>query len=78
MTAREEVIAQVLSRWAEGLDLPVTVRQLAGLAVEVDRELRWQEPRLRPRVPVLKPRSTADDARLIAARLEASFRGGAQ
>lgn len=78
MTAREEVICQVLARWADELDLPVTVRQLAGLAVEVDRELRWQEPHLRPRVAGSKPRSTPDDARLIAARLEASFRGGAR
>jgi len=72
---REQVIYQALVSWAERLDLPVTVGQLAAFAVEVDRELRWLEPRLYPARPPLKAGATADDARRIAARLEASFKG---
>jgi hypothetical protein len=60
---------------AERLDLPVSIQQLAASTAEVDRELRRVEPRLKPVRPPLKSGCGPDDARRIAARLEAGLKG---
>jgi len=73
MTAREETICRALTDWADRLDLPVTLQDLAAAAVEVDRSIRSTEPHLRPTVPAVKPGAGPDDARRIARRLEATY-----
>jgi methylphosphotriester-DNA--protein-cysteine methyltransferase len=64
----------VLIEWADRLDVPVTARQLDVLAGEVSRSVEHVEPwRARPAGLSPKGGASAEDARRIAARLEASF-----
>jgi hypothetical protein len=74
MTAREETICRALANWADRLDLPVTMQDLAAVAVEVDRSIRSTEPHLRPTAAPAKPGAGPEDARRIARRLEATYR----
>lgn len=73
-TAQGAVARERLLRWADERDVPLTVRQVDELVRLLSRSIRGQ--RVESGRLTSKPRATADDARLIAARLEASFRGG--
>jgi hypothetical protein len=68
MSARDAAIRRKILAWADHFDVPVTVRQVERLVLA----MRLLGPDL-PYTPLVKPGATPDDARRIAARLEATW-----
>lgn len=73
MTPRGGAARQALLDWAAGLDLPVTSGQVDELLPVLVAAVKADNPRLAAAVRVPKAGATPDDARRIAARLEASM-----
>lgn len=78
-SSRRLVIRQVLLEWLEVQAPDVTVDQVDALVRQVSSALAGGSVRAETRSSWrLKPGATADDARRLAARMEASWPGGEQ
>jgi hypothetical protein len=72
VSPQEEVVLGSLIAWADRHDMPATIRQLKELVPRLVVATRMAGPRQVPTTSP-KPGATPDDARRIAARLEASY-----